>query len=306
MPLQLQLAGQTKDLGEGLIVRRLLPSPQRQAVGPFLFLDHFGPLNVVPGGPHDVRAHPHIGIATVTYLFEGAMLHRDSLGVVQRIEPGALNWMTAGRGIVHSERVPDDLRHSRYVNHGLQLWAALPRSEEECEPGFTHTPAQELPEFELPGLRAKLLIGTAFGRTSPVKTFSDTCYLDLQFTGAATLDLPVLAQELAVYGVDQGFTVDGVAVPPHTLALLAPGQVAQVVCEQACRVMVLGGAPLDAPRFMWWNFVSSRKDRIARAAQDWSAHAFGYAVGETELLPLPERRELSERRRKQRSGERRG
>lgn len=327
MGLLLQLVVQAKDLGAGFTVRRLLPSAQRQGVGPFLFMDHFGPVTVEPGGVQDVRPHPHIGLATVTYLFEGAFMHRDSLGYAQRIEPGAINWMTAGHGIVHSERAPDDLRQTRYVNHGLQLWAALPREHEEATPDFKHTPASDLPEVlqgEQGNIRVKVLIGTAFGVTSPVATFTPTVYLDVQLPAGATLELPALAQELAVYAVDADIAVDGESVAMHTLTVLETGANAEASTDikhprnahnrhsritnlsaTPCRLMVIGGDALDAPRFMWWNFVSSRKHRIAQAAQDWSGHVFGYVVGETEMIALPERRAKKERRVKTRPADRR-
>ncbi len=209
MTVQLALTGHDKDLGGGFRVRRLLPSAKRQSIGPFLFFDHFGPVTEQPGSNHDVRPHPHIGLATVTYLFEGAMMHRDSVGSVQRIEPGAINWMTAGRGIVHSERRPDDLRQTAYVNHGLQLWAALPRAHEEAEPSFTHTPAAAIPELAVGDAQVRVLIGQAFGRASPVATFAPTLYLDVKLAAGGTLELPPLAQEMALYPVDGELRVDG-------------------------------------------------------------------------------------------------
>jgi len=301
MAPQLQLAGQPKDLGGGFLVRRLLPAPQRQAVGPFIFMDHFGPVAVQPDAVHDIRAHPHIGLATVTYLFEGAMMHRDSLGIEQRIEPGAINWMTAGRGIVHSERAPHDMLDKTYVNHGLQLWAALPREHETTDPAFQHTAAADVPELTVNGTRVRVLIGAAFGQQSPVATFVPTLYLHAQLRAGQVFDLPPLAQELAVYAIDADITVNGEPVAQHTLALLAPEMDTRVACACDSRLMVIGGDPLDGPRFMWWNFVSSRKERIAQAAQDWSAHAFGYVVGESEIVPLPERRAVADRRRKPRT-----
>lgn len=317
MGLLLQLTGQPKDLGGGFTVRRLLPSAQRQGVGPFVFMDHFGPVTVEPGVVHDVRPHPHIGLATVTYLLEGAMMHRDSLGFTQRIEPGAINWMTAGHGIVHSERAPDDLRNTRYVNHGLQLWAALPREHEETAPDFKHTPAADLPEVRVGDALVRVLIGTAFGAISPVATFTPTVYLDVQLPAGGSLVLPALAQELAIYVLGEsdapepGVSVDGTPVCVHTMALLTTdpatnrNAISRMTTTHACRLMVLGGDALDAPRFMWWNFVSSRKDRIAQAAQNWSGHVFGYVVGETEMIALPERRAKKERRVKTRPADRR-
>ncbi|KNZ30674.1 MAG: pirin [Methylibium sp. NZG] len=281
-----------KDLGGGFTVRRLLPSALRQAVGPFLFFDHFGPVVASPADNHDVRPHPHIGLATVTYLFEGAMLHRDSTGVVQRIEPGAINWMTAGRGIVHSERTPDDLRGTNRRSHGLQLWAALPVEHEEDEPGFEHTPASAIPSMRLGGVVVRLLIGSAFGATSPVKTLSPTLYADLAFEPGASLVLSAAAAERALYSVDQPFTVDGTPVPAFTMVVLPEGSqpvVAVPQGEHGARIALVGGAPLGH-RFMVWNFVSSRKARIVQAQDDWEAQRFERVPGETEFIPLPPRR----------------
>ncbi len=198
-----------KDLGGGFKVRRLLPAAQRRSVGPFVFFDHFGPATEQPGAEHDVRPHPHIGLSTVTYLFEGAMMHRDSLGSVQEILPGAINWMTAGRGIVHSERKPERLKADTYVNHGLQLWAALPQAHEEVEPSFEHTPASAIPELVEQGAQVRVLVGEAFGERSPVKTLSQTLYLDIALPAGGRFELPALAPELAVYAVDADARVNG-------------------------------------------------------------------------------------------------
>ena len=286
----LQLTGHDKDLGGGFVVRRLLPAAQRQAVGPFLFFDHFGPVTVEPGTNHDVRPHPHIGLATVTYLFEGAIMHRDSLGFEQRIEPGAVNWMTSGRGIVHSERGPENLRNTAYVNHGLQLWAALPLESEEVEPAFFHTPAGDIPAVTEGAAEVRVLVGEAFGKTSPVKTFCKTIYLDVRLTGAGRLELPPLAEELAIYVVDGQVSVDSQSVAVGTLAVLTPGLTTVLTCHAPARLVVIGGEPLDAHRYMWWNFVSSRKERVVQASEEWLAQSMGHVPGETEFIPLPERR----------------
>ncbi len=287
----LRLAGHAKDLGGGFTVRRLLPAVQRQAVGPFLFFDHFGPVTVEPGAAHDVRPHPHIGLATVTYLFAGAILHRDSLGHVQQIEPGAINWMTAGRGIVHSERRPESLANRPYVNHGIQLWAALPLTHEEADPSFVHTPAAAIPEVQVGAATVRVLIGEAFGQTSPVVTLSRTLYLDVQLPAGTTLELPSMVPEMAVYTVDAPVSLNADEVPAHILAVAEPGQPLRLTAgERAVRLMVIGGEPLDAPRHMWWNFVSSRKDRIVQAAADWDAQVMGQVPGEVEWIALPERR----------------
>ena len=283
-----------KDLGGGFMVRRLLPALQRAAVGPFVFFDHFGPIDERPEDNHDVRPHPHIGLATVTYLFEGAMLHRDSTGVVQRIEPGAINWMTSGRGVVHSERVPETLRAVPRRSHGLQLWVALPQADEESEPTFSHTPDHAIPRWEQGGATARVLVGHAFGMDSPVPTRSPTLYVDLQFARGATLTLPAdAARERALYVVDGACRVDDKPVPRHTMAVLTEGQPVRVASPDAdARCVLIGGEPLGH-RSIWWNFVSSRKERIVQAADAWAAQpnaTFPQIPGEIEFIPLPQKR----------------
>ena len=287
MAIQLQLAGRQKDLGGGFIVSRLLPAARQRNVGPFVFFDHFGPATEQPGLNHDVRPHPHIGLATVTYLFEGAMMHRDSLGSAQRIEPGAINWMSAGRGIVHSERKPDDLRDSSFVNHGLQLWVALPREHEEDEPSFSHTPAAAIPELSVGAAQVRVLVGEAFGAASPVLTAAPTLYLDLQLPAGGALDLPPLAPELALYVVQGAAQVDGQPIGSGAMAVLEPGNPVRIAATGATRLVVVGGAPLDGPRYLWWNFVSSRRERIVQASADWEAQRMGSVAGDPEFIPLP-------------------
>lgn len=289
----LKLSGHDKDLGGGFQVRRLLPDALCQSVGPFLFFDHFGPVTLQPGSTHDVRPHPHIGLATVTYLFDGAIMHRDSLGFSQRIEPGAINWMTAGRGIVHSERAPDDLKNQSYVNHGIQLWAALPASHEEVAPDFVHTPAADIPVLQTGGATVRVLIGEAFGQRSPVRTFSRTLYLDIDLAAGALFELPPLAGEMALYLVDGSLVLDGESLAARTLVVLEAGQPVAIEARDLSRLMVIGGDALPERRFMWWNFVSSRKERIAQAARDWEQQAMGRVAGDDELIPLPERRFIS-------------
>ena len=289
----LTLSGHEKDLGGGFIVRRVLPAAAKRAVGPFIFFDHFGPVTETPGREHDVRPHPHIGLATVTYLFEGAQMHRDSVGSLQRIEPGAINWMTAGRGIVHSERKPDDLLDRHYGIHGLQLWAALPREHEEIEPAFAHTPASAIPEVRVGDATVRVLIGEGFGQRSPVRVFMPTLYLDVQLPAGGVFELPPLYEERAVYAVDQALQVGASALAARQMAVLVPGETVRITAgAQAARLVVIGGAPLDGPRHMWWNFVSSRKERILQAAEDWEAQRMGQVSGETEFIPLPEKRFL--------------
>ena len=287
------------DLGGGMIVRRLLPAARRQAVGPFLFFDHFGPLAVTPESRHDVRPHPHIGLATVTYLFEGTILHHDSLGHLQRIEPGAINWMTAGRGIVHSERRPPELATSTYVNHGIQLWAALPAPHEETEPSFVHYPAESLPELDADGLRLRVLVGEARhgGHTlrSPVATFGEALYLDLQARAGSRFEItgqgPTAGPwERAIYPVEGTVQVDGTVLKPTELVILEEDATVSLVADTDARVLVLGGTPLDGPRLIWWNFVSRSRERILQAADDWEQDRMGHVPDDPERIPLPPRR----------------
>ncbi|MGO4391058.1 pirin family protein [Variovorax sp. M-6] len=287
MTAPLLLQPHDKDLGGGFNVRRLLPSAKRRSVGPFVFFDHFGPATETPGKAHDVRPHPHIGLATVTYLFEGAMMHRDSLGSVQEIRPGAINWMTAGRGIVHSERKPEALLDATYVNHGLQLWAALPQAHEEAEPSFVHTEAADIPALDVQGVPVRVLVGEAFGVRSPVATLSQTLYLDLALPAGTRFELPALAPELAIYPIDGDLTLDGEPVAQHTMAMLPEGAGGVLAAERAVRLVVIGGEPLDGPRFITWNFVSSRRERILEAGAEWAAQRLGQVPGETEFIPLP-------------------
>jgi redox-sensitive bicupin YhaK (pirin superfamily) len=282
-----ELAGLEKDLGGGFTVRRLLPAAAQRSVGPFIFFDHFGPVTEQPDANHDVRPHPHIGLATVTYLFEGAMMHRDSLGTEQLIEPGAINWMTSGRGIVHSERRPAHLQGTPYVSHGLQLWTALPLAHEEDEPSFVHTPASLIPEVAVGDAAVRVLIGTAFGATSPVATFAPTVYLDVALPSGASLELPALAPELAVFPINGELELSQRRLRAQTMAVLDPGSACAIRAAGAARFVVIGGEPLDAPRHMWWNFVSSRKERIIQASADWDAQRMGNVPGETEFIPLP-------------------
>lgn len=276
------------DIGGGFEVRRLLPSAKRQAVGPFLFFDHFGPVLSQPDDDQDVRPHPHIGLATVTYLFEGEMLHRDSTGVVQRIEPGAINWMVAGNGVVHSERVPTELRDKVRSTHGLQLWVALPPEHEEDAPSFTHTPASHIPVVQLPGVVLRVLVGQAFGHTSPVPAASPTVYLDVSLDPDARLDIPTFAVEQAVYSVSGAFILDEQVIPPHCLVVLSPDRPARIAVSNAARLVIIGGSPLGH-RHMLWNFVSSRRERVLQAKEDWISQRFPTIEGETEFVPMPER-----------------
>jgi redox-sensitive bicupin YhaK (pirin superfamily) len=268
-------------------VRRLLPAAKRQAVGPFLFFDHFGPEEQKPFEDFDVRPHPHLGLSTVTYLFEGKLVHRDSLGSVQAIVPGDINWMTAGRGIAHSERTPPELVGLPRRTHGLQLWTGLPESREESEPVFAHTPGSAIPVHGRDRAIVRTLIGRAWGAESPVRASSETLYLDIELPAGGRLELPPLAPERALYSVDGAFTLQGQRVEPHVLALLEPGESARLESEAPARLVLIGGEPLDGVRFMWWNFVSSRRERIVAAAERWAADHAPRIPGESEWVPLP-------------------
>ena len=269
------------------MVRRLLPSAARQSVGPFVFFDHFGPVHAQPGDNHDVRPHPHIGIATVTWLFEGQMEHRDSTGIVQRIAPGELNWMTAGRGIVHSERTPPKWRDKPRTAHGLQLWMALPEDEEECEPTFAHFTAEQIPRVDLEGVSIAVMAGTAFGVTSPAPAKTPTLYLDLQLQAGASVSLPSDYSERALYPLDAGCTLDGDALEPFQMRVLPAGEQPVLQASGPARVILVGGEPIGH-RFIVWNFVSSRKERILQAREDWIAGNFPGIDGETEFIPYPD------------------
>jgi redox-sensitive bicupin YhaK (pirin superfamily) len=296
MPLDL-LSPHIKDLGGGFTVRRLLPAARRQAVGPFLFFDHFGPLQVQPADQHDVRPHPHIGLATVTYLFDGALLHHDSTGARQRIEPGAVNWMTAGRGVVHSERRPPDLAGRSYGLHGLQLWVALPEAHEEAEPSFQHVAAADVPAAGADGAQWRVLVGRAHGLLSPVATLSDTLFVDYQLAPGSAVQLPggdtgIQRALYVLHGTPwlRGADRRARGVPPQQLALLADGEALQLQAgDDPVRVVLVGGVPLGR-RLIWWNFVASRPGVIERAALAWEHDALGRLDGETERIPLPEAR----------------
>ena len=283
----LKLPGHEKDLGGGFRVSRLLPSFARRTVGPFVFMDHFGPITLEPDMHTDVRPHPHIGLATVTYLFDGAIMHRDSLGSVQRIAPGAINWMSAGRGIVHSERRPEDLRAVSHDLHGLQLWVGLPQLLEESAPTFAHTPAADLAPFVHQGADVSVLVGEAFGHSSPVQAASPTLFLALRLKAGKSFALPVLAPEAAVYPVDAGITVDGTALGVHTLGFLQNAEGCRLAAARDCTVVIIGGAPLEGPRQLLWNFVSSSKARLRQAAEDWREQRMAMVPGDSEFIPLP-------------------
>lgn len=282
------ISPQKRDLG-GFSVRRLLPSAARRTVGPFVFFDHMGPADFAPGHGIDVRPHPHIGLATVTYLFEGAIQHRDSLGTVQTITAGDVNWMTAGRGIVHSERSPADLRQSGYRMEGLQTWVALPRDQERCEPAFVHHPAATLPVIEMPGITMRLIAGSAFGQTSPVAVASSMFYIAVEMEAGASFVLPDEYEERAVYVLSGDININTGRLGAASMAVLNAAEPVTLSAHAPTRLMLLGGAPLDGERFLWWNFVASDRAAIDEASERWQAGGFDPVPGETEFIPLPDR-----------------
>ena len=283
--VELIIEPQEKDLGE-FTVRRVLPAAKRQMVGPFIFFDHMGPAELPPGVGIQVRPHPHIGIATVTYLFEGEIMHRDSLGFVQPIQARAVNLMTAGRGIVHSERAGDDLDETARL-HGIQSWMALPNHEEEHEPAFKHYPAADLPELDKYGVTVRVIIGAAYGHTSPVRSYSDTLYLECSMPPGSALTLPDNQPELAAYVVSGEVAIDGSAYTEGMMAIACPGATLELTANSDSRVMVIGGETIGE-RHLWWNFVSSSRERIEQAKADWLEKRFAHVPDDDEFIPLPE------------------
>ena len=273
-----------KDLG-GFTVRRVLPARERQMVGPFIFFDHMGPAEFPPGEGIQVRPHPHIGLATVTYLFAGEIVHRDDLGFVQPIQPGAVNLMTAGRGIVHSERAGDDL-HTTSQLHGIQSWMALPVDEEECDPDFVHYPASDLPAFEHGGVQVTVIIGEAFGQRSPVAVRAPMLYLELRLPAGSQITVPADYDERAAYIVAGRVRIDDKQYGEGLMAVARGDSELQLSADEDSHVMIIGGAHMGK-RHIWWNFVSNSKERIEQAKQDWVEERFGKIPGETEFIPLP-------------------
>jgi redox-sensitive bicupin YhaK (pirin superfamily) len=283
------LEGQIHDLGDGFLVRRMLPSHDRRTVGPFVFFDYFGPAQFAPGKGIDVRPHPHIGLATVSYLFEGSMVHRDDLGSVQTIVPGDVNWMVAGRGIVHSERTGPEVRAAGHMMHGIQTWLGLPQAYEETTPGFAHFAIAELPTHEANGASVRVVAGHAFGLKSPVSVFSDTLYADVMLSPGASLRLTDEHPERGVLVIDGGIDAAGKRLEAGAMAVFDANEAVTLAAPKGAHVMLFGGAPLDGPRHLNWNFVSSSSARIEQAREDWKAQRFGRIPGETEFIPLPER-----------------
>jgi redox-sensitive bicupin YhaK (pirin superfamily) len=283
--VELIIESHARDLG-GFSVRRVLPSGRRRMVGPFVFFDHMGPAVFPPGEGIQVRPHPHIGLSTVTYLFEGEIMHRDSLEVVQPIRAEAVNLMTAGRGIVHSERAGDDL-HSTSRLHGIQSCMALPDDQQECDPDFVHYPATDLPGFERDEVSIRLIMGEAYGYESPVTQYAPTLYLECRFPRGTSLALPDGYDEVAAYVVAGDIRVDDYTLVEGQMAVACPGNRLRLEATSESHVMVIGGASLGK-RHIWWNFVSSSKERIEQAKDDWRAGRFENVPGETEFIPLPD------------------
>jgi redox-sensitive bicupin YhaK (pirin superfamily) len=286
MTTQQVFESRERDLG-GFVVRRVLPAADRQMVGPFIFFDHLGPTQFAPGFGIDVRPHPHIALATVTYLFAGSLEHRDSLGTVREIRPGDVNWMSAGSGIAHSERTPRAARVTGEYVHGIQSWVALPDGHEDGEPTFEHYPAAALPMHAAPGVELTVIAGEAFGVRSPVVTLWPTLYVDAQFARGAALELPPDYAERAVYVVQGELKAGDAPVTVGQLAVLEPGRKTALRATGDTRAMLLGGERFPTPRHIWWNFVASSKARIDSAKERWERRQFPAVPGETEFIPLP-------------------
>lgn len=287
--IELVLIPPVRDLGDGFQVRRALPSAKRRMVGSMIFFDQMGPTTLGPGHGLDVRPHPHIGLSTVTYLFEGEILHRDSLGSVQPIRPGAVNWMTAGHGIVHSERSGDETRAAGGPLYGIQTWVALPAALEETEPAFSHHPASTIPQIDGDGLTLHLIAGATEGVRSPVPAVSDMVYGDLHLADGARYSFPVEHIERAVYVVAGDISVAGQegVFGETELVVFRPGAEIVLTAHGPARLMIVGGEPFPEKRYIYWNFVSSNPDRIEQAKEDWRARRFAEVPGEVEFIPLP-------------------
>jgi redox-sensitive bicupin YhaK (pirin superfamily) len=287
-PVDLVIEPRTRDLGDGFEVRRVLPYAKRHMVGPFIFFDHFGPTRFRAGTGLDVRPHPHIGLATITYLFNGEIMHRDSLGNAQPIRPGAVNWMTAGRGIVHSERTPPAVRQHESPIYGIQSWIALPRAREEIEPAFEHVPAASLPLIEGDGVSARLIAGTLFGKTSPVTTQSPIFYADVTLRAGATMTMAPNYTQRAAYLLEGAVDCAGARHTPPQMLVFDSRARAAITAREPARLLLLGGEPLDGERHIWWNLVSSSAERIKQAKRDWQAGRFPKIPGDSEeFIPLP-------------------
>lgn len=286
--VEMVIVPRSRDLGDGFLVSRLLPFARRRMVGPFIFFDAMGPTLFEAGRGLDVRPHPHIGLSTLTYLFEGEILHRDSLGNVQPIRPGEANWMIAGSGIAHSERSDPAARRKPARLFGIQCWVALPRRDEETKPAFAHHAKAALPVIEGEGTSVRLIAGSFAGRRSPIEVFSPLFYADAVLGPGTRLAVPAEHEERAAYLVDGRVGAAGESYEPRQLLVFRPGAEIVLAAPEGARLMLLGGAPLDGPRYIWWNFVSSSKERIEAAKADWRAGRFGAVAGDAEVIPLPE------------------
>ncbi|TXI86034.1 MAG: pirin family protein [Crocinitomicaceae bacterium] len=285
--IQLIIDERPADIGN-FLVGRLLPFREKRTVGPFAFIDHMGPAVLEKGQNLDVAPHPHIGLSTLTFLFEGSMMHRDSLGTEIEIQPGAVNWMTAGKGIVHSERTPEYLRDEKKSLHGLQIWVALPKALEEMDPQFTHVPASEIPSWEENGLQFKLIAGEAFGKKSPVPVFSPLYFIEIKSTAKQTVTIGnALYGESALYILEGTIYSEGNTFESKHILIAKDSRLCTFEMEANTTVYIFGGEPFEEERFIFWNFVSSHKDRIEEAKQMWEAQAFDRVPGETDFVPLP-------------------
>lgn len=286
--VELVIDARARDLGGGFVVKRLLPSPRQRLVGPFIFFDQMGPVTLAPGDGMDVRPHPHIALATVTYLFAGEILHRDSLGSVQAIHPGDVNWMLAGQGIVHSERSSEQTRRDGQTLHGIQSWVALPSAAEESAPRFEHHPASSIPTVAREGVVLDVIAGTAYGQRSPVGVLSPTLYVHARLEAGATLPVDDEHEQRAVYVVEGEVELDGRRFAAGTMVVLVAGAQASLLAHSAARVMLLGGEKLVGERHLFWNFVSSDPARLEQAKEDWRARRFPVVPGDdVEFIPLP-------------------
>jgi redox-sensitive bicupin YhaK (pirin superfamily) len=286
--LELIVVPRVRDLGDGFEVRRALPSERRQMVGPFIFFDQMGPAQFLAGKGLDVRPHPHIGLATVTYLFDGQVMHRDSEGNALEITPGAMNLMTAGRGIAHSERTPSNARYGNEKLFGIQSWIALPQAHEEIDPSFQHFEATDLPVVESKGVWARVIAGSAFGQVSPVGMFSDWFYAEVILELGTSAPLDPDYEERAIYIAQGEIEIAGESFEAPRLLVFRPGDRITVRANRRARLMFLGGSALEGPRYIWWNFVSSRRERIEQAKEDWKLGRFAPVPTETEFIPLPQ------------------